>query len=161
MADHYPHAQTPYPRVETPMPQPDPPAPAPNPEPAPAPEPDPGTPAPEPPPPPEPAFHAAGDDVGPSANRRLLELNGYNAIRHEALAALNALAAIPPAAWTAALDYNNAARARLAVNPDSQASEAYDAAHHEHALLKTGMKVAAGLRDLADKQARRDRLTAR
>lgn len=100
------------------------------------------------------------DTATSDESRRLLELNGFNAIREEILAVAQSVANLPLAAIDAAIDYNRAAAARLEVDPNPLAGQALRTADRELTFLRAVRTFRRDFGELQDRIAARDRIEA-
>lgn len=100
------------------------------------------------------------DGLTDEQGRRLLELNGFNAVRSEAIRLLQALAGLPLDALEATIVYNQRAGARLkAAGPTSR--DALAVAERELEYLRLVTRQRRELKNLEERLAARDRITAR
>lgn len=107
---------------------------------------------------PEPEPERAATAIERATN--LLELNGYNAVRHEARAALSTLAAIPPEALDAALEFAHRTRDRFKSSPDARAHKALEGAELDVTILSVARRTVRELERLGERKAARDRILA-
>lgn len=100
------------------------------------------------------------DGLTDEQGRRLLELNGFNAVRSEAIRLLQALAGLPLDALEATIVYNQRAGARLkAAGPTSR--DALAVAERELEYLRLVTRQRRELKNLEERLAARDRIVAR
>lgn len=112
---------------------------------------------------PEPHEVEVGDGIGlPDGKaRHLLELNGFNAVRAEALGAVSKVLSIPLEAVEAAIAFNKTAVARLRVDPHPSAAAALAVSERQGAFLEAFRRFRRDLSELEERLERRDRITAR
>ena len=96
-----------------------------------------------------------------SAYSDLLAHNGYNAVRHQALGAVEAIAGLPLETLEAALDFARTTAARLRLDTDPRAPVAVVTLEGEVELLRIVTNTRRALERLEKQQAARDAITRR
>ncbi len=99
------------------------------------------------------------DSVGDDRLKRVLELNGFNAIQTEALGVVAAVAAVPLEALDAALLYHDAALARLQLNPGPHAKDMRVRAERHGRYLHSVRRWRRELGELEERLAATERIT--
>jgi hypothetical protein len=104
---------------------------------------------------------AAGNppDDAPSAHR-ILEANGFNAIRAQIIGAFESLVGLPLEAIEAAIAYNEAAASRLRLDVNQRAGEALGNAERELELLRVVHRMRKDAKRTLEGWQARDRITA-
>ena len=100
------------------------------------------------------------DTIPDEKLRRVLELNGFNAVRTEILAACRAIGGLPLDAIDAALIYNDEARARLKLHPNPAAHQALALAKVEARYLALARRWRRELGELEEILAASARIVA-
>ena len=91
------------------------------------------------------------DSVPDATLKRVLELNGFNAVRTEVLNVCRAVGGLPLESIDAALIYNDEARARLKLDPNPGAAHALAIAEQEVRYLKIVRRWRRELRELEER----------